>query len=125
MIRGHGIDIVEIDRVRRLLGKYGDRFLEKFFGDAEIERAKELKDPAPFIASRFAAKEACSKALGTGFTGFGLKDLVVLRNEGQPPRFSFSEKIKRLFPDAKQEDFSLSISHEKKHAVASVIWRKR
>jgi holo-[acyl-carrier protein] synthase len=116
---------VEIDRMRRLLGKYGDRFLEKFFGDAEIERAEKLKDPVPFIASRFAAKEAFSKALGTGFTGFGLKDIVVLRSEGQPPRFLFSERFKRLFPDARQEDFSLSISHEKKHAVASVIWCER
>ncbi len=124
MIRGHGVDIVEVARVRHLLSKYGNRFLQKFFGDGEIESAKRYSDYAPFIASRFAAKEAFAKAVGRGFVGFGLSDVTVSRNEGEPPRFFFSGKLLRLLPEIKSEDFLLSISHEKNYAIASVIWQK-
>jgi len=121
VVIGHGVDIVEISRIEKTLSKYGDAFLNKYFGDAEVKASKKYKNPSPFIASRFAAKEAFSKALGTGFTGFGFKDVVVLRDEGKPPRFSFSKNFKKLFPDVEEKDFLLSISHEKSVAIASVI----
>jgi len=122
MIRGHGIDIVEIKRIRSIIGKYGSRFTEKFFTKAEIAGARKLKDPVSYYAARFAAKEAFSKAVGTGFSGFGLGDISVLREEGRPPRLEFSKTIKDLFPDINESGFSVSLSHEKNHAVASVIW---
>lgn len=124
MILGHGVDIVEIQRIRRIISKYGNRFIEKIFGEAEIMAARFLKDPGPFFASRFAAKEAFAKALGTGFSGFGFRDVVVLRGKGKPPGLSFSEKLQSLHPDANPADFALSLSHEKKFAIASVIWKQ-
>lgn len=122
MIRGHGIDIVETERIRRVIDKYGQRFTEKFFTKQEIEGAKKLKDPVPYYSARFAAKEAFSKALGTGFHGFGLSDISVLREEGKPPRIELSDRVKSLFPGINERGFFVSLSHEKKYAVASVIW---
>ena len=122
MIRGHGIDIVEIKRIRSIIEKYGVRFTEKFFTKAEIAGAEKLKDPMPYYAVRFAAKEAFSKAVGTGLSGFGLSDISVLREEGRPPRLELSKTIKDLFPDINENGFSVSLSHEKNYAVASVIW---
>jgi holo-[acyl-carrier protein] synthase len=122
MIRGHGIDIVEIERIRKIIDKYGQRFTEKFFTTVEIGGAGKLNDPVPYYAVRFAAKEAFSKAVGTGFRGFGLSDVGILREEGGPPRLEFSEVVKNLFPGISEGDFSVSLSHEKNYAVASVIW---
>ncbi len=125
MIAGHGIDLVEIERMRRILSKHGGRFTQKFFDPRENEQAKAFKDPAPFYAARFAAKEAFSKSMGTGFTGFGLGDVAVLRDENGPPHFDFSPRLKKLFPGIEPEDFILSISHEKGMAAASVIRVKK
>lgn len=122
MIRGHGIDIVEVKRIRGIIDKYGSRFTDKFFTKAEVGGAKKLDDPVPYYAARFAAKEAFSKAVGTGFRGFGLSDVGILREEGKPPKFEFSERLQSLFSGIKESDFSVSLSHEKNYAVASVIW---
>lgn len=124
MIAGHGIDLVEIDRIRKIIEKHGGRFITKYFDSREKSEAEGLKDQASFFASRFAAKEAFSKAIGTGFAGFGFKDVIVLRENNKPPRLDFSETLKKLFPDIKPEDFILSITHEKGMAAASVIWQK-
>jgi len=125
MILGHGIDVVEIPRMQRIIEKYGERFLEKYFDVSELEYARDLKNIAPYFASRFAAKEAFSKAAGTGFAGFGFKDVFVTRVSGEPPKFGFSEKLKTVLPGIRESDFFLSISHEKKVAVASVIWVRK
>lgn len=122
MIAGLGVDIVEIKRIRRIIDRYGDSFLKKNFGDNEREASKRLNDPAPFFAARFAAKEAFSKAVGTGFTGFAPIDIMVVRDKSGPPRFTFSRKLQNLFPTADEKDFMLSISHEKETAIATVIW---
>ena len=124
MIAGHGIDIVEVQRVRSILAKYGEKFKRRYFHHTEIRRSERLRDPAQFFASRFAAKEAFSKAVGTGFSGFGPRDVIVAGGEYEPPRIIFSERLKRLFPGAGEEQFILSISHEKEIACASVIWSK-
>ncbi|GMT42597.1 MAG: holo-[acyl-carrier-protein] synthase [bacterium] len=125
MIAGLGVDLVEVERFRRICGRYGDRFLKKNFGESEIKESKRFVDPAPFLAARFAAKEAVSKALGTGFTGFGPKDVIVKRQKGEPPYLEFSQKLKTLFPAADAKDFMLSLSHEKQAAVAMVIWCRK
>lgn len=123
-IAGLGVDLVEIGRIRRIIGRYGDRFLKKNFGDGEREASKHLNDPAPFFAARFAAKEAFSKAVGTGFTGFAPADIMVVRDKSGPPRFTFSRKLQDLFPAADEKDFTLSLSHEKETAIAMVIWHR-
>ena len=121
MIAGHGIDLVEIGRIKDILAKYGKRFMERHFHKREIERSRRYHDPSAYFAARFAAKEAFSKALGTGFIGFAPIDVIVVSENGKPPRIAFSEKLERKFPDISESDFLLSISHEKGMAVASVI----
>jgi holo-[acyl-carrier protein] synthase len=65
MIVGLGIDVVELDRIALSLARYGERFLKRVL--TEYERSRLPRNPTPFVAARFAAKEAASKALGTGF----------------------------------------------------------
>ncbi len=68
MILGLGIDLIEIDRIKNSIEKYGDRFVEKIFTEAEIAYCKEKANSFQHYAARFAAKEAVAKALGTGIT---------------------------------------------------------
>ncbi len=121
MITGHGIDLVEIGRIRAILARYGEKFVTRHFHPSEIERSKRCHDPAQYFAARFAAKEAFSKAMGTGFRGFAPIDVIVVSENGKPPHLAFSEKLKNKFPDLSKNNFLLSLSHEKGMAVASVI----
>ena len=83
-ILGIGIDIIEIDRIEKVL-KRTPRFLERNFTEKEIEYFKENNFRSESIAGNFAAKEAISKAIGTGIRGFNLKDIEVLRDHlGKP-----------------------------------------
>lgn len=115
---------MDVERIRRALERFGSRFIKRIFDGREIGEAGKFKDPSQFFASRFAAKEAFSKAVGTGFTGFGPRDVIILRDRGNPPRIEFSQKLQKLFPAARPEDFVLSLSHDKGIAIASVIFRK-
>ncbi len=121
IVTGHGVDVMEVERIRRAADRFGERFLLRVFAPTEIAQAERLGNPWQFYASRFAAKEAFSKALGTGFVGFGLRDVMVVRNAGKPPHFEFSEKLSRNFPGLKPGHFLLSLSHVRAVAVASVI----
>lgn len=111
MIFGVGIDIVEISRIKRLMEN--TRFLERCFTKREREYFKARKMRAEVVAGSFAAKEALSKALGSGVRGFNLADIEVLRDGRGAPYISF-EKGTGL-------KFSLSISHCKQYATAFVI----
>jgi len=112
---------VEVERIKKTLEKFGDRFLNRTFDAKEVAEARRLRDPSQYFASRFAAKEAFSKAVGTGFVGFGFRDVIVLRESGKPPRLEFSEKLREKFPGIKPEQFLLSLSHVRDLAIASVI----
>ena len=72
-----GIDIIEIDRIKLVFAKYGDRFLNRIY---TVKEREYCRGRAPQLASRFAAKEATMKALGTGVRGVGWKDIEILRN---------------------------------------------
>ena len=78
-----GVDIIEISRVRRVYERYGDRFLRRIYTERE---AAYCRGRAPQLASRFAAKEATMKALGTGVRGVRWRDIEVVRGRGQAPR---------------------------------------
>jgi holo-[acyl-carrier protein] synthase len=121
MVTGHGVDLIEVERIKNALSKFGDRFLKRTFDAQEVAEALRLRDPSQYYASRFAAKEAFSKAVGTGFVGFGMRDVIVLRDAGKPPRLEFSPKLRQKFPGLKPEDFLLSLSHVRDLAMASVI----
>ena len=114
MIIGIGTDIIEISRIKNLLEN--TFFTEKCFTTAEIEYAKN--SPQSF-AVMYAAKEAYSKALGTGIRGFSLKDVEVLHDELSKPYIIAHNKAK--LSDAK---IFVSLSHSKENAIAYVVIEK-
>ena len=121
MIKGLGIDIIEINRIKEAVEKYGDSFLNKIYTQDEINYCKKSKAYRfPELAVRFAAKEAYSKAMGVGISGFGRnndginwKDVEVVNNDQGKPFISVDGKI--------IEKSHVSLSHSKDYAVAEVI----
>lgn len=86
MILGVGSDLIDIRRIERTIARFGDRFLERVFTSIERQRSEQRGDRAASYAKRFAAKEACSKALGTGFRkGVYWRDLGVVNLPGGRP----------------------------------------
>jgi len=98
MILGLGSDIIDIRRIERAIERFGDRFLDRIFTDAERRKSDRRVNPAASYARRFAAKEACSKALGTGFRcGVFWRDLgVVNLISGQPSMRLTGGALRRL-----------------------------
>ena len=86
MIIGIGTDLCDIRRIEKTLERFGDRFIERLYDDYEIRKAMRRQNPASSFAQSFAAKEACSKALGTGLRmGIAWKDMSVTNlRTGQP-----------------------------------------
>ncbi|WP_178843966.1 holo-ACP synthase [uncultured Treponema sp.] len=124
MIYGIGTDICEIHRFERWLKK-PEMFL-RFF-NAEEQPAFSDTVPSGTVcrhyAARFAAKEAFSKALGTGLTGFSLKDFYVAKDEMGKPFFVFGEETEKILEErtGKNSKVHLSLSHEKDYALAFVV----
>ena len=115
-----GIDIIEISRVRGVLERYGQRFLDRIFTPAEIAYCRER---APNLAARFAAKEATMKALGTGVRGVGWKDIEVVRHESGAPSIELHGRAKQRAQRLGVQEVAISLSHSKDYAVASVVVR--
>ena len=113
-----GVDIIEISRVRRVYERYGDRFLRRIYTERE---AAYCRGRAPQLASRFAAKEATMKALGTGVRGVRWRDIEVVRGRGQAPRIVLHGTARARADRIGMSDIALSLSHSKEFAVASVI----
>jgi holo-[acyl-carrier protein] synthase len=118
--KGLGNDIIEIDRIRQSIERHGQHFLDRLFTQKEQDYCFKFKDPVPHFAGRFAAKEAISKALGTGFgKEVSWQDMEVLGDEKGKPEVYFSEGLKKLFSNPK---VLLSISHSSSHATAVALW---
>ncbi|GIW03615.1 MAG: hypothetical protein KatS3mg059_0235 [Thermomicrobiales bacterium] len=113
-----GVDIIEIDRIQRVLNDFGERFLQKVFTERERERYRHRVSE---LAARFAAKEATSKALGTGIRGIRWKEMEILPNRrGKPVLILHGEAAAR----ARQlglTDFSVSLTHSRTEAMAFVV----
>ena len=124
MIYGNGIDIIDIKRIRRVLKKYGYRFKKRCFSDNEIERSDKRLNSIESYAKRYAAKEACAKALGTGLArGVFWKDIEVENNQYGKPFIKLHGKAKAIFKNinkASNLQIELSLSDEKKYAIANV-----
>ena len=116
---GIGHDIIDISRIDESISKFGDRFLLKLFSEKEIAYCNSKATPAIHFAGRFAAKEAISKALGTGF-GEYLKwqDIEILNDDLGKPVVTLSEELKEQYPN---HHISVSISHTKEIASAVAI----
>lgn len=118
MIIGIGTDIIEIDRIQRAINK-NSGFLSKVFTSREIEMFKEKSMRAEVIAGNFAAKEAISKSLGTGFRGFSLIDIEILRDELGKPIAYLSDNIDRYINY--KYKVNVSISHNRTSAIAFAV----
>ena len=115
-----GVDIIEIDRVRRVLEQYGQRFLSRVFTPGEIAYCRGR---APNLAARFAAKEATMKALGTGVRGVGWKDIEVVRHESGAPAIKLHQRGEIRAQRLAVQEISVSLSHSREYAVAFVVVR--
>jgi len=119
MILGIGNDLIEVERIRALFEKKGDSFLKRVFTEGEASYCLSHKDPAPYLAARFAAKEAVAKAWGIGI-GKVLRwiDIEVVKNAEGKPMAILSKECQDKFP---KSTIWLSISHTKKYALATVV----
>jgi holo-[acyl-carrier protein] synthase len=122
MIKGIGIDSVELDRIARAFRAHGARFLDKIYTERERVSFERWRDPIPGIAGRFAAKEACMKALGTGQSrGVRLRDIEVLRSADGVPAIKLHGRAEAVFTALKATTIHCTITHSKQHAIAMVI----
>src|SRR5690554_3005361 len=113
-----GIDIIEIDRIADVIGRHGDRFLNRIYTPDEL---KHCRGRIPELAARFAAKEAVMKALGTGVRGVSWKDIEVLPNRrGKPLVFLYGRGAKRA-KEIQLRGLEISLTHSKLYAIASVV----
>ena len=120
---GIGVDIVSIDRIEKSLAR--DSFLTKVYGKGEIALfAAEGKLKTNSLAANFAAKEAFSKALGTGVRGFELTEVEILRDDMGKPYFYLSGKAREI-AESRNLVFSVSLSHEKDRAIAFVVAQQK
>jgi holo-[acyl-carrier protein] synthase len=118
-----GVDIVELERVQRVVARYGERFLARIYTPVELDR---YRDRLPELAARFAAKEAVSKALGVGLNhisvhGIGWQEVEVLSNPLGKPVVHLSGRARELAQDQGLHEWAISLSHSREYAIAFVV----
>ena len=113
-----GVDLIEIGRIAAVRNNYPVRFLRKVFTDGEQRYARNR---APQLASRFAAKEAVMKALGTGVRGIPWKSIEVTRRRGGPPEITLHGRARERAEKMGVKRIALSLTHSREFAVASVV----
>jgi holo-[acyl-carrier protein] synthase len=120
---GVGIDLVRVDRIRSAMERFPARFKNRIYADAEVAFCEKLADKYPSYAGRFAAKEAFSKALGTGLRGaIGWSEIEVCDNERSRPTISVSGRAKEYLGERLVH---LSITHLPDYAAAVVVIEDR
>jgi len=130
MILGIGTDLANIDRIAGVLARYGDRFRTRVFTEAERRLAERRADTAATYARRWAAKEACSKALGTGLRmGIGWKDMHVTTLEGGQPAMHVTgwaaARLAALTPEGHAATLHVSLTDDPPWAQAVVLIEAR
>ncbi len=122
MIYGIGVDVLEPHRVAHLLERYGERFARRVLTEDEWPAYRRSTRPMQFIANRFAAKEAFSKAMGTGFRyPVTLGQINVLQNRRGKPELSFRPDLQRLVQDEGIVGAHVTISDERSVVCAVVV----
>jgi holo-[acyl-carrier-protein] synthase len=120
MIVGIGNDIIEIERVEKAISKEG--FIAKVYTQREIENIVKRGNRTETYAGIFSAKEAVSKAIGTGVREFALTDLEILNDDLGKPYVIVSDKLKKIIQRKKENyQIEIAISHSKKYATAIAI----
>jgi holo-[acyl-carrier protein] synthase len=122
MIRGIGIDTIELERIARVHAEYGEKFLSRILTEAEREYVARWADPVPRIAGRFAAKEACMKALGTGWgAGIRWRDIEVRRGPAGAPVANLYGRAAERLAELGASRVHVTITHGENHAMAMII----
>jgi holo-[acyl-carrier protein] synthase len=120
MILGVGVDIVEIQRIKEAINR-NNNFLDKVFTSLELDYLKSRNFKAESIAGRFASKEAVAKALGTGFRGFGLKDIEIGQNDLGKPTVTLKGTADDIASKNGKYNIHISISHSSDNAIAYAV----
>ena len=127
IILGIGVDIIENSRIK--ISMKNSLFIERIFTPIEIRASKKIKNNVSYFAKRFAAKEAFSKSIGTGFReNLNFKDISIINDKMGKPTFILNEKIKKIIKKrfkTSSYNFFLSIADEKKYSIAYVILQKK
>ncbi|NBG87020.1 holo-ACP synthase [Isachenkonia alkalipeptolytica] len=123
MVRGIGIDIIEIHRIERAIKK-NPKFIHRILTEQEVDYITENQKSTITVAGYFAAKEAVSKALGTGLRGFSWKDVEIHKDSNHRPFAVLHNGAKEQLEIMGATEIWLSISHSKKDAVAQAIISK-
>ncbi|MBZ0127767.1 MAG: holo-ACP synthase [Rhodobacteraceae bacterium] len=126
MILGVGTDLANIERIEKTLARFGDRFRNRVFTETEQRKAERRKDVAGTYAKRWAAKEACSKALGTGLRmGISWKDMAVSNLRTGQPRMHVTgwaaERLAAMTPDGMEAHIHVSLTDDHPWAQAFVV----
>lgn len=122
MVYGSGVDIIEVERVRRAVKKWGDTFLKKIFTDNEIDYSQKRRFAYQHLAARFATKEAVLKAFGGGWSrSLPWKDVEIINDKNGKPNIKLHGEAKRIYDKKSIEKVVVSMSHTKNYAIASAI----
>lgn len=123
-----GIDLIEIDRIEKALERHGERFLKRIFTESELSmlRSKRIATAEPRViaaelAARFAAKEACSKALGTGIGPVSWREMEVINEASGKPTLRLSGKAAQIAGFLGYTSWSVSLTHSRGMAAAVVV----
>jgi holo-[acyl-carrier protein] synthase len=121
-VLGIGVDLVECARIEHSLERFGERFLRRVFTDGEIAYSNSMKFPARHLAARFAAKEAVSKAFGTGIgKAMGWRDIDVQKKESGEPFLVLTGGAQELAKKSGVGSALITLSHTDHHAMACVV----
>ena len=118
-----GIDLVEIRRIEKSIRN--PRFCSRVLGKTEYAQLEKRGFPVQSVAASFCAKEAFSKALGTGIRGFALTEVELLREENGRPRLHLTGNAAKLAAARGLAEFSVSVTHTKEYAAAVVVGEER
>jgi holo-[acyl-carrier protein] synthase len=122
VIVGVGVDLVLVSRIRRVIERWQDRFLQRVFTPDEIAYAFRRRDPVEHLAVRFAAKEATLKALGTGLTmGVRWREMEIRRARGARPTLELSGRTRALGEARGIRALHVSLTHDGDYALAQVV----
>jgi holo-[acyl-carrier protein] synthase len=121
-VLGIGVDLVECARIEHSIERFGDRFLNRVFTAGEIKYSKSMKYPARHLAARFAAKEAVSKAFGTGIgKAMGWRDIDVRKKPSGEPFLLLTGGAEELAKQRSVKNALITLSHTDHHAMAVIV----
>jgi len=122
MVLGSGVDIIEVDRVKKAVTKWGESFLKKVFTDKEIAYSEKKRFTHQHLAARFATKEAVLKAFGGGWSRtLPWKDVEIVNDKNGKPEIKLYGEAKKIYDKKGIEKIAVSMSHTKEYAVANAI----